>query len=450
MKRSFWTHDSVLRLRADDPISYIRSQASEIALQAMQGGWSGPPFDPAKLAEHLGIRVVPSEDVSDARTLSAEDRMQIEFNPNKPKERVRFSIAHELAHSLFPDCKETIRHRHPVSDQRGDEWQMEMLCNLGAAEFLMPVGSFPDLKKETIGIDRALELRNQFQVSTEAVLLRIVRQTETPCAMFVASKRNNVHFDTYLLDYTVGSRHWRLDLASGSSLPEGSIVAQCTAIGYTAKGDECWGESHKKIHVECVGVASFPGETLPRVAGLLLPRELVKTTTTALTFLVGDATEPRPDGHRIIAHVVNDKTPNWGAGFGLAVRKKWPRVQTAFQEWVASEPEALRLGNVRHTRVDDKTTVFQMVCQHGYGPSPTPRLRYAALKRCLEQLAEFAASVGASIHMPRIGAGYGGGSWGLVQQLIDEVLSAREIQVTIYDLPARSAVSQKPEAALFD
>ena len=121
---------------------------------------------------------------------------------------------------------------------------------------------------------------------------------------------------------------------------------------------------------------------------------------------------------------MNDKTPNWGAGFGLAVRKKWPRVQAAFQEWVASEPEALTLGNVHHMRVDDTTTVFQMVCQHGYGPSPTTRLRYAALKRCLERLAEFAVSVGASIHMPRIGAGYGGGSWGLIQQLIDEVLSA--------------------------
>jgi len=147
---------------------------------------------------------------------------------------------------------------------------------------------------------------------------------------------------------------------------------------------------------------------------------------------------------------VNDKTPNWGAGFGLAVRKKWPRVQSAFQEWAASQAEALRLGNVYHTQVDQHTTVFQMVCQHGYGPSPTPRLRYAALKKCLEQLADFASGPAGSIHMPRIGAGYGGASWGLIQQLIDEVLCARGLHVTIYDLPHGASGSQKSEPSLFD
>src|ERR1039458_7936894 len=176
----FWTHPSVLLLTGDDPVEHISSRASKIALEAMENGWSGPPFDPAKLAEYLRIRMVPTAEVADARTVPlANDRLQIEFNPNKPQARIRFSIAHEIAHSLFPDCHEAIRHRHSISEQQGDDWQVEMLCNLGAAEFLMPVGTFPDFKQEGVGIDRLLELRMQFEVSTEAVLLRVIRVTET-------------------------------------------------------------------------------------------------------------------------------------------------------------------------------------------------------------------------------------------------------------------------------
>ncbi len=442
----------MLMLTDGDPIAEIRSRASAVALQAMEAGWSGPPFDPAKLAEHIGVRLVPSEDVADARTVPLPDeKFQIEFNPNKPKARVRFSIAHEIAHSLFPDCRQAIRHRHPVLGRHGDEWQLEMLCNLGAAEFLMPVGSFPDFKRENISIDRLLELRRQFEVSIEAVLLRVVRLTEAACAVFAASKRAvGAHPNRYALDYSVDSRRWGLRMASGSLLPTTSVVADCTAIGYTAKRDEELAAAVGQLHIECLGIAPFPGEIFPRVVGVVQPASEIKTKLAQLTLLVGDATAPRGDGHRVVAHVVNDKTPNWGAGFGLAVRRKWPEAQAAFRSWASSTPAALKLGNVYRSQVDRKTTIFQMICQHGYGPSPTPRLRYAALKSCLERLAEFALQVQASIHMPRIGAGQAGGSWGLVQQLIDEVLCARGLQVTIYDLPpSASAALAQSQAGLF-
>ncbi len=87
-----------------------------------------------------------------------------------------------------------------------------------------------------------------------------------------------------------------------------------------------------------------------------------------------------------------------------------------------------------------------MICQHGYGPSPTPRLRYAALKSCLEQLAVFARGESATIHMPRIGAGFGGGSWALIQQLIDEILCGQGLTVTVYELPG----TPPAQPSLFD
>ena len=54
-------------------------RASGVALNAMQEGWTGPPFDPFALAELLHISVAPNSEVRDARTIPLRnDRVQIE------------------------------------------------------------------------------------------------------------------------------------------------------------------------------------------------------------------------------------------------------------------------------------------------------------------------------------------------------------------------------------
>jgi hypothetical protein len=109
-----------------------------------------------------------------------------------------------------------------------------------------------------------------------------------------------------------------------------------------------------------------------------------------------------------------------------------------------------RLGSVFMSSVDQDVTAFQMVCQHGYGPSPKPRIRYSALQSCLERLAQKAAEEGATVHMPRIGAGEAGGSWGLIKQLVDEILCVRGLNVTVYDLPDQTSRLGPRQSALFD
>lgn len=63
--------------------------------------------------------------------------------------------------------------------------------------------------------------------------------------------------------------------------------------------------------------------------------------------------------------------------------------------------------------------------------------RYDAIREGLERVAEFALSRGATIHMPRIGAGLAGGDWSVIERLVDEALSDRGLDVTVYDLPPR-------------
>ena len=71
----------------------------------------------------MGLSLRGRNDVNDARTLSeaeseskiekqsrapladfvrSDEPLVIEFNPTRPRGRLRFSLAHEIAHTLFP------------------------------------------------------------------------------------------------------------------------------------------------------------------------------------------------------------------------------------------------------------------------------------------------------------------------------------------------------------
>ena len=283
-----------------------------------------------------------------------------------------------------------------------------MLCNLGAAELLMPTGSLADLQDKAVSMREVLELRKKFEVSTESVLLRLIRVTRQPCVMFVASRGSSPNA-RYSVDYSMISRATSIRLANNALLPKHTVASACTAVGYSAAADEDW-PGVGKVHLECVGVSPYPESVYPRVVGLLRPCNATRYGTGSIQFVTGDATEPRGSGARILAHVVNDATPNWGAGFGRVVQKKWPGAQQAFREsWSAAS--RLRLGDAFFSELDDGLTICQMICQHGYGSSENPRIRYAALRDCLITLRDRALGESASVHMPRIGTGEAGGSW---------------------------------------
>jgi hypothetical protein len=107
-----WTNKSVLKFAGNsDPIALIEARARELVLRARDAGWSGPPYNPLAIADLLKIPVEANSEIADARTVPTEAGVKIEFNPTRPRERVRFSVAHEIAHTLFSDVAEQSRHR---------------------------------------------------------------------------------------------------------------------------------------------------------------------------------------------------------------------------------------------------------------------------------------------------------------------------------------------------
>ena len=455
---TYWKNPSVLKFAGNrDPIAAIAEKAQDVVFKALEEGWNGPPFDPFALAEILKIQVIPlnnmgGDAIRDARIFAdSSGQLTIEYNPNKSQARIRFSICHEIAHSFFSDCQDSVHHRLAPQQMHGTDRQLELLCNLGAAELLMPIGSFGDIAKSAITIDKALDLRRKFEVSTEAVLLRTVKLSERPLAAFSAVANESARTTKYTIEYCVSSRGWDAGLQPGLVLPEHTALKQCTAIGYTAKGREVWSTGMGQFTVEAVGVPPYPApvearlpdyylsklrpnQGIPRVVGLIRPESGQEQVYPSVMHLRRDATEPIDSTHTIIAHVVNDKTPNWGAGFGRFIAKKWPEVQQNFRNlWM--HQGGFRLGEVQSTEVNPAISVLHMVAQHGYQRSSKPLLRYEKLRECLEQLGDVALGKKARVQMPRIGTGEAGGSWPVIEEMIQDTVCRRGVSVTVCELP---------------
>lgn len=129
----------------------------------------------------------------------------------------------------------------------------------------------------------------------------------------------------------------------------------------------------------------------------------------------------------------------------MAIRRKWPVAQQAYRQWASEDRRNLALGNVHLAETNDKLSIVSMIAQRGYGASDKPRIRYSALRTCLQHLSVLATKQKATVHMPRIGTGLAGGSWNIISELIDDVLCRAGINVFVYDLPGSAP---KPDTQL--
>jgi len=119
----------------------------------------------------------------------------------------------------------------------------------------------------------------------------------------------------------------------------------------------------------------------------------------------------------------------------LAVSRRWPEPEKEYRAWHrARAANDFGLGAVRFVQVERYIWVANMIGQRGTrtGSKGVP-VRYEAIDTALGLLADRAAQLGASVHMPRIGCGLAGGKWSRIEPLVTERLVRRGIAVTVYD-----------------
>lgn len=150
-----------------------------------------------------------------------------------------------------------------------------------------------------------------------------------------------------------------------------------------------------------------------------------------IIYLIGDATCPvqKP---AIIAHICNNMG-GWGAGFVLALSRKWKEPERDYR----SQSEYF-LGSVRFVAVEENVIVANMIAQDRFGGVAVD---YPSLRTCLNKVKrtvlqqQFVLKSPFSVHMPRIGCGLGGGDWETVSKIVEEELDG--VEVFVYDLKGR-------------
>jgi len=170
---------------------------------------------------------------------------------------------------------------------------------------------------------------------------------------------------------------------------------------------------------------------------------------TPITYTTGDATDPQAPGQKIIAHYCND-AGQWGAGFSGALSRRYPDTELLYRQWHRRDlSKPFRLGEVQFVKClrpgqagggasggGSDLWAANIIGQHGVRSSTNPRpVRYDALRAGLRKVFLEASVLSASVHMPRIGCGLAGGDWREVELIVNHELAAKDIPVTVYDLP---------------
>lgn len=163
---------------ASSPEEAVRLKAREL-MTTYQTTLGDPemPIDVDVLASLQGIHA--SDDLPiqspDAELIPRTGGgVEMRVHPDRPETRKRFSVAHEISHTFFPEyekqswCRTDARYR-----QRDDPTQyLEMLCDVGAAELLFPQ---PWFGKDASQVSCAADLQglaDKYMASREATLRR--------------------------------------------------------------------------------------------------------------------------------------------------------------------------------------------------------------------------------------------------------------------------------------
>ncbi|MFN3149861.1 ImmA/IrrE family metallo-endopeptidase [Bremerella sp.] len=147
----------------------------------------GPSVNVEALASFRSIKLVPEPPSfsEDAELVPNPDgRVRMRVNRDRPATRQRFSIGHEVGHTLFPGYETQVQCRKPrTRDWHDPSDVLEYLCDVASSEFLLPLERFQaDLYAEKVSAERLLLLAGRYNASPEATIRRFIDLADGPTA----------------------------------------------------------------------------------------------------------------------------------------------------------------------------------------------------------------------------------------------------------------------------
>merc|ERR1711920_278007 len=140
-------------------------------------------------------------------------------------------------------------------------------------------------------------------------------------------------------------------------------------------------------------------------------------------------------GKKIIAQICND-SGRWGKGFVMAITDTWGKHPgKLYRRWHKNGAEAeFGLGRVQLIKLTETLALANIIGQSGIktGSKGSP-VRYEAIQLGLDAVCLYAVSVGASIHMPRIGSGLAGGEWPRIEMIVSSMTRQHGVDIYVYE-----------------
>jgi hypothetical protein len=142
-----------------------------------------PPFDLGRVASHRGVRTIRRVPMSsDARLIPEADGLAVEVNRTHTRGKQRFSIAHEVAHTLLPGYSggtvddDTTGAYAPANED-------EALCDVGGATLLLDPRRLRNYATDADpSLTTLVMLANLFDASLQATAAQIAGLNIWPCA----------------------------------------------------------------------------------------------------------------------------------------------------------------------------------------------------------------------------------------------------------------------------
>ncbi len=119
------------------------------------------------------------------------DRTIIINSKVKSEERNRFTLFHEVTHYLIEKEGDLISDLHEYSSNQDDGFRkpLEILCNVGAAEFMMPGKEFSRLyEKNGLNVQLIPFAANHFRSSTIAATIQLAQVAPNRCIAVICEK----------------------------------------------------------------------------------------------------------------------------------------------------------------------------------------------------------------------------------------------------------------------
>jgi Zn-dependent peptidase ImmA (M78 family) len=178
-RRNLRDHPSVeelcARAQSADPEAVILQLCADLRAEAPE-----VPTDLEVLASFRSIRPPEVVAMDEAGSIHFDgDNFVVRLNANDSRRRRRFTLAHEIVHTFLGTAD---ARRTPAVDRQVGKFERsnpeEYLCDLGAAELLLPTAAFVPACGDRPSVDRVSELGEIFDASLEATARRVVTTVE--------------------------------------------------------------------------------------------------------------------------------------------------------------------------------------------------------------------------------------------------------------------------------